>query len=146
MSLREGDALPYLRFKENLAETDCNAILSNSAILPVLIRSGGSQLFVELEDYTFHDPEKLPGFVRFERKPNAQQPRVEENPPVESTKLKGSSWAELRASAEAIERKARAEQHAAHQEQQGISTGDSVLAKAFHKHKQDAAARLRPLR
>ncbi len=134
MSLRDGCALPYLRFRQNLADTDCNAVFSNGSILPVLIRNGGSQLFVELPDYTFNDPEKLPGFARFEHKPDAQ-PRVEEAPPVESTKLRGSTWAELKRSAEEQERRARAERYAGQKEQQtGLSAPDSAFAAASREH------------
>ncbi len=140
MSLREGDSLPYLRFKQNLADTDCNAVFANGAILPVLIRAGGSQLFVELPDYTFQDPGKLPGFVRFEHKPDVQ-PRVEETPPVESTKVTGSTWAEQKANAEKQARQALAERYEANKAQQtGLTASDPALAAASRQHAQVVAA------
>jgi len=145
MPIREGDALPYLRFRQNLADTDCNAVFSSGPILPVLIRNGGSQLFVELPNYTFQDPEKLPGFLRFEHKPDAQ-PRVEETPPVESAKITGSTWAEQKANADRINRKALGDRQAANKEQQQGIVVDSPLARANYKHAQDVAARLRPQR
>jgi len=141
MSLREGDSLPYLRFKQNLADTDCNAVFSNGTILPVLIRNGGSQLFVELPNYTFDDPEKLPGFIRFEHKPDAKPPVVEA-PPIESTKLRGSTWAELKKSAEEQEGRARAERYAGQKEQQqGISAPDSAFAAASRQHAEQIASK-----
>jgi hypothetical protein len=140
MSLREGDSLPFLRFKQNLADTDCNAIFSNGTVEPVLIRNGGSQLFVE-RDYNFYDPEKLPGFVRFEHKPDAQPQIVEAPPPAEPYKLKGSTWGELKADAERQNRQALAERHEANQAQQGIpATRDSAFARASHKFAQEVAA------
>src|SRR6266403_3961189 len=100
MSLREGDSWLYLKFKQTLIESDHNAVFSNGPVLPVFMRtvSGATQLFVEIE-YKFFDPRQVPGFVRLEQQPDAQ-PRVEEAPPIESTKLKGSSWGELKRSAE----------------------------------------------
>ena len=139
--LREGDSLPYLRFKQNLADTDCNAVFSNGTILPVLIRNGGSQLFVELPDYTFNDPEKLPGFARFEHKPDAQ-PRVEETPPVESTKITGRTWAEQKANAEKQARQSLAERYEANKAQQtGLCAPDAAFANASHQDAQINATR-----
>jgi hypothetical protein len=70
--MRAVDAMPYLRAKEELrktlAETDCNAIFENGNVMPVFIRDGGAQLYIE-QDYVFSDPEKTPGFVHFLLKP-----------------------------------------------------------------------------
>lgn len=126
--LRSCDAEPYLRFRQNLADTDCNAVFSNGSILPVLIRNGGSELFVELTDYTFHDPEKLTGFARFERKPDAA-PEVVET----SIATKPKTYEELKQSVNEQARRAIAEQYANRREQQGMPVGDSVLAKASHE-------------
>ena len=65
MSLRSADAYAYASFRATLADSDCNAILSNGAVLPVLIEDGGEKLYTEIE-YRFYDPKTLPNFVRFE--------------------------------------------------------------------------------
>ena len=149
--LRACDAEPYLRLKEKIESrpTNSNAIYQDGTVRPVFIYSlNGKDTFVaEGGDYKFYPAQQVPGsvWIRWEAKPNPQ-PAVVEAPPVESTKIRGSSWAELRVCAEEIERKARAEQRAVHGEQQAVPAGDSALAKAFHNHRQDVAARLRPQR
>ena len=59
MSITEGDSLPYLRKRQTLADTDCNAVIrtgeNSYKTLPVLIRDGGCELFVEV-DYAFTIP------------------------------------------------------------------------------------------
>jgi hypothetical protein len=77
MSLRAAYEDPaiyrYLKLKNTLAATDCNAHYSDGKVLPVLIRDQGSELFVELEDsYTFVHPQKLPGFKEYQLKPEGR--------------------------------------------------------------------------
>jgi hypothetical protein len=67
VALREGDALAFLRLKELFKPSDCNALFSDGRKLPVIIRPDTGQLAVEFEDRLF-DPQKLPGFVKFELK------------------------------------------------------------------------------
>ncbi|PYU66600.1 MAG: hypothetical protein DMG49_21575 [Acidobacteria bacterium] len=141
MSLREGDSWLYLKFKQTLVESDHNAVFSNGSVLPVFMRTvnGATQLIVEIE-YKFFDPRQVPGFIRLEKHPDAQPPVVEA-PPVESTKLKGSTWAELKRSAEEQERRARVERYAGQKEQQqGIAAPDSAFAAASRQHAQEIAS------
>jgi hypothetical protein len=148
MSLSACDAEPYIRLKEKVESrpTNSNAVYSNGKVLPVFIYSlGGKDVFViEGEDYKFYPAQQVPGWIRWENKPDAQ-PQAAESPAVESTKIKGSSWTELRQSAQEQERKARVEQRSSHQAQQGAEF-DSPLARASRKHAQDVASRLRPQR
>ena len=149
MSLREGDSWGYLHLKEKIESrpTDSIAVYQDGKVRPVFIYTldGRDVFVVEGENYKFYPAQQVPDSVwtRWETKPD---PQPVEDPPVESTKIKGSTWAELKVSAAAIERDARAEQRASRQTQQGISTGDSALAKASQKHANDVAARLRPNR
>jgi len=68
MPLRSADAYAYASFRSTLAESDCNAVLSNGTLLPVLIEDGGEKVYVEIE-YRFYDPKTLPNFVRLELRP-----------------------------------------------------------------------------
>ena len=151
MSLRPCDAEPYLRLKTQIESrpTNSNAVYQDGKFRPVFVYTldGRDVFVVEGDDYKFYPAQQVPGsvWVRWEAKPDPQ-PAFVDPPPVESTKLKGSTWAELRTSAEAIERKARTGQQAAHAEQQGISAPDSAFAQASRKHANDVAARLRPSR
>jgi hypothetical protein len=72
MAIREGDALPYLRLKQKMLESDCEAVFSDGRVLPALIyKTGGQTKFtVELENQ-FFEAGTLPGFVRFTKKPVA---------------------------------------------------------------------------
>lgn len=68
-TLREGDAWPYLRFKQELQESSHQALFENGNVLPVLMRgyeTGKPEIYVETEDYRFVDPTKLKGFIRLE--------------------------------------------------------------------------------
>jgi hypothetical protein len=65
MSLRSADSYAYAKFRSTLADSDCNAILSDGTVLPVLIEDQGTKLYVEI-DYRFYNPETLPNFVRYE--------------------------------------------------------------------------------
>jgi len=142
MALRGAEAWDHLRLKAQMVEGDHNAVFSNGSVLPIFMRTVGNttRLFVELE-HGFFDPQQVPGFVRLEKQPDAQ-PAIEEAPPVESTKLQGSTWAELKRSAEERERQARSERYAGQKEQQGIPTSrDSAFAKASHQLAQVVASR-----
>ncbi len=142
MSLREGDSWLYLKFKQTLVESDHNAVFSNGLVLPVLLRTvnGVTQLFVEIE-YKFFDPRQVPGFVRLDRQADAQ-PRVEETPPVESTKITGRTWAEQKANAEKQARQSLAERYEANKAQQtGLCAPDAAFANASHQDAQINATR-----
>jgi len=139
--LRPCDAEPLLRLKKQMVESDHDAIFSDGRQLPVFIYQKDSQTkyMVELEGYQFFEAKTLPGYVRLQKQPDAQPPVIEA-PPVQSGKLKGSTWAELKRSAEEQERRARAERYAGQKEQQtGLSTPDSAFAKASHELAQTVA-------
>src|SRR5258708_1693836 len=142
MSLRACDAEPYLQLKKQMIESDHDALFSDNRQLPVFIYQKDSQTkyLVEL-DYQFFEAKLLPGFLRLQRQPGAQPPVVEA-PPAEPTKLKGSTWAELKRSAEEQERRARAERYAGQKDQQtGLSAPDPALAAASYSDAQINAAR-----
>src|SRR5712692_7612408 len=67
MAFREAEIIDHLRFKQSLAESDCNAILKTGensfSALPVYIRkvNDGEQFLVEIEA-NFYEAEKLPNF------------------------------------------------------------------------------------
>jgi hypothetical protein len=70
MAIREGDALPYLRLKQKMLESDCEAVFSDGRVLPTFIyKTGGQTKFtVDLDD-AFYEAAALPGFVRFTKMP-----------------------------------------------------------------------------
>jgi len=146
MTLRACDAEPFLRLKRSMVESDHDAEFLDGRKLPVYIyqTAGQPKYMVELE-YQFFEAKTLPGFVRLQKQPDAQ-PRVEEAPPVESTKITGNTWREQKANADRINRKALGDRQAANKEQQQGIVVDSPLARANYKHAQDVAARLRPQR
>jgi len=142
MSLRACDAEPLLRLKKQMVESDHDAIFSDGRKLPVYIyqRDGQTKYMVELEEYQFFEAKTLPGFLRLQKQPDAQPPVIEA-PPVESTKLRGSTWAELKKSAEEREGRARAERYAGQKEQQtGLSAPDSAFAAASREHAEQIAS------
>jgi hypothetical protein len=67
--IREGDALPVLRFRQSLLPSDCNAVFSDGRKIPVFIRkvNGAEELWLDLDD-RFIDPRKMQGFKTFELK------------------------------------------------------------------------------
>jgi hypothetical protein len=89
-SLREGEAMNYLRFRDTLAESDSNAIIKTGEntfrTLPVLIEAGGEKLYVEIS-FRFYDPEQLPGFQRFEL-------RLDEREKIEAEKAAAEAEAQ----------------------------------------------------
>jgi hypothetical protein len=111
MPLREADAYNYVKFKSTLAESDCNAIYETGpnayTIRPVLIRDGGTELFVELDNYSFRHPETLPNFVRYELTAQERDRREAEKATADAAaaaraqKLPGRNWEETRAAAAA---------------------------------------------
>jgi hypothetical protein len=101
VSLRPADAYTYAHFRSTLAESDCNAILSDGnnayTVLPVLIEDGGTKLYVEIE-YRFYDPTKLPNFARYELRPEERAKQEAEKAAADSVekskKLPGKNWLE----------------------------------------------------
>ena len=63
MPLRPADAYGYAKFRSTLADSDCNAIFrtgeNSYQTVPVLIRDGGTECFIETDEYRFVNPEKL---------------------------------------------------------------------------------------
>ena len=68
MGIREGDALPYLRLKQKMEPSTCNAILKNGEKVEVFIYKGKPA--IELENRFFFC-DTHPDFVRYELKPVA---------------------------------------------------------------------------
>jgi len=146
MTLRTCDAEPFLRLKNSMVESDHDAEFLDGRKLPIYIyqKDGQTKYMVELE-YQFFEAKTFPGFLRLQKQPDAKPPVVEA-PPVESAKITGSTWAEQRANADRINRKALGDRQAANKEQQKGIVVESPLARANYKHAQDVAARLRPQR
>jgi hypothetical protein len=142
MTLREADSWFYLQLKAKMVESDHDAIFADGRILPVFIYQTDGQTKYTIEiDYKFFEAKSLPGFLRLEKQPDAHSAGVE-TPPVQSTKIQGSTWAEQKANAEMRGRKNLAEQHDSRKSQQGISAPDSAFAKASHAHAQAVASRV----
>jgi hypothetical protein len=106
MALRDADAYGYAKFRSTLAETDCNCVLSDGTVLPVLIEDGGTKLYVEIE-YRFYDPTKLPNFARFDLRPEEIERHKTEKAAADALavarahKLPGRNWLETREAAAA---------------------------------------------
>ena len=140
MSLRPCDAEPLLRLKEQMIESDHDAIFSDGRKLPLFIYQKDSQTkyMVELEEYQFFEAKNLPGFLRLQKQPDTQ-PLVEPLL-VESTKITGSTWEEQKTNAEMRGRKVLAERYEANKAQQtGLTAPDSAFAAASHKQAQVVA-------
>ena|SRR5436309_14111385 len=145
MTLREADSYGYLRLKETIESrpTDSIAVYQDGKVRPVFIYTlDGKDVFVvEGENYKFYPAQQVPDsvWIRWETKPDPQ-PVVVEAPSAESGKLKGSSWAELKADAAGRARNALAERNAMRLSQQGVPTGDSALARASREFARVVAA------
>jgi hypothetical protein len=68
MAIREGDALPYLRLKQKMEPSTCNAVLKNGEKVEVLMYQGKPA--IEINDQFFF-ADTYPEFARFELKPVA---------------------------------------------------------------------------
>jgi hypothetical protein len=153
MSLRPADAYSYAKFRSTLAESDCNAILSNGTVLPVLIEDGGDKLYVEIE-YRFYDPTTLSNFVRFELRPEERAKQEAEKAAAEATekanKLPGSNWFETRRAVEALNRQGLADRYEQNKQQQAeqsnVNHKVQLFADAAQRERESAAARMRPAR
>jgi len=106
-SLREGDALAYLRLKEQMIPSDCNALFGSGnsiSIEPVFIFQ--DKYCVE-RNYGFYEAEKLPNFSRFEVKPEERAKQEAEKAAADAAKaarsqtLPGRNWLETRRAVEA---------------------------------------------
>jgi hypothetical protein len=124
-----------------MVESDHNAVFSDGKKQTVYIyQTDGRTKYVVEREYHFFEAKLLPGFLRLEKQPDLQPPVVE-SPPVESTKLMGSSWGELKRSAEERERQARAKRYTEQESQQEIpASRDSAFAKASHAQAQAVAS------
>jgi len=78
MGIREGDALPYLRLKQKMNPSDCNAVLRDGSKVEVLMYKG--RPVVEI-DHQFFEAAAISGFLRYEKKPTAYQ--IVPEPPVQ---------------------------------------------------------------
>jgi len=78
MAIREGDALPYLRLKQKMEPSDCNAVLRDGSKVEVLMYKG--RPVVEI-DHQFFEAAAISGFLRYEKKPTAYQ--IVPEPPVQ---------------------------------------------------------------
>jgi hypothetical protein len=138
----------YLRFKNTLAPTNCNALYASGDIRPVLITDGGTELFVELEETCkFVDPQKLPGFKEYQLKPEeikkqeAEKAAADAAEAVRSQKLPGRNWLETREAVAA----ANARGKAASSSYTGATPTDIAQGEAMYKREVEAreAARSR---
>jgi len=71
MTIREGDALPYLRLKQKMEPSTCNAVLKNGAKVEVFMYRGKAAIEIN-EQFYFADT--FPEFSRYELKPVAAPP------------------------------------------------------------------------
>ena len=115
--LREGDSLPYLRFKQSLLEADHQAVYHSGKILPVWIRKADSKLFVETDNYTWVEPTALPGFVRLELLPEERAKREEKTQHRADATSKPKDFRELQERAQHSARNYLASRQAANRQQ-----------------------------
>jgi hypothetical protein len=153
MALRPADAYAYAKFRSTLAESDCNAILSDGTVLLVLIEDQGTKLYVEI-DYKFFDPATLPNFVRYELRPEERAKQEAEKAAAEaadkSKKLPGRNWLETRQAVEAQHRQGTADRYQQNQqvqlEQSNVNRTVQAFADAAKREREAVAARMRPAR
>jgi hypothetical protein len=126
MALRQGDAIGYLRIKQNLKPSDCNAVIEVRPgcfeLYPVFFNevNGKRQHIIEIDEQMFV-AESYPGFRRFEKIPVEAEPVTEQQTvSTEPAKLAGSTWAETRQNAEEQARQTLTEQQAARRASNGI--------------------------
>ena len=137
-SLREADALGYLRLQQEMILSDCNAILKTGensfSALPVYIRkvNDGERFLVEIEA-KFYEANKLPNFSRFEIKPEERKKQEAESAKTAEPQ-KPRNYAELLALNQEMQRRARAERYQQNQAVQGIESDDPALAEANRRH------------
>jgi len=92
MSLREGDSWPYLTMKQELTESDHEAVFSDGRRLPLFFRNrnGQNEFFVDIE-YKWIRTSNVPGIVRYEKllddQPPVQEPAVEPAKPKNFAEL-----------------------------------------------------------
>jgi hypothetical protein len=115
-SLREADALSYLRLKEQIESrpTNSNAVYSNGETRPVFIYSlsGTDTFVVEGDDYKFYVAQSLPGRVwaKWEAKPEIIAAQAAEKAAAEPEKPK--NFQELQQQVEQQARNTMAERYA----------------------------------
>jgi hypothetical protein len=68
MAFRESDAWPYLKLKQQMEPSDCDAVLKNGSKLEVFIYRGKPVIEV---DRQFYPADMYPTFVQYEKKPVA---------------------------------------------------------------------------
>jgi hypothetical protein len=75
MALREGDAVAHLRLKQQMVESDSEAVFTDGRALPVFIYTSGGQAkhVVETGD-AFYEARAVSGFVRMQKQPVAPIP------------------------------------------------------------------------
>jgi hypothetical protein len=142
-TIRACDAEPLLRAKEELrktlADTDSNAVFEDGNTVPVFIRNGGSQLYIE-RHYDFADPETIEGFVRFVQKPIPAEAQAAHTP---TRQLKGSNYHETRTDAARLEEQGRINKERARKEAQGITQADIDAGNAMYEREAQEKVRAR---
>jgi hypothetical protein len=148
MSLRSADSYAYAKFRSTLADSDCNAILSDGTVLPVLIEDQGTKLYVEI-DYRFYNPETLPNFVRYELTA-AERAKEEAEAAKTAEPEKPKNFAELQQRAQQQARNTLSKRYQDNKEQEAeqstVNRTVQMFADAARRERQAAATRLRPQR
>jgi hypothetical protein len=148
MPLRSADSYAYAKFRSTLADSDCNAILSDGTVLPVLIEDQGTKLYVEI-DYRFYNPETLPNFVRYELTA-AERAKEEAEAAKAAEPEKPKNFAELQQKAEQTARNTMVQRYQDNREQQAeqsnVNRTVQMFADAAKREREAAAARMRPSR
>lgn len=128
-------AYEYLKLKNTLTETGSDAVFADGVKRRAFIVSGDEnkdlaqqRIFVELENYSFADPRRLPGFQSFQLSDEEkawQQAELQKQQAAEaarSHKLPGTNWDETRQAAQAVAAHAMAERFSQNQ------SGNSEIA------------------
>ena len=140
MGLREGDSLAYLRLREQMIDSDCNAIFQRGNTLsvePVLLYQ---DKFVVEREYQFFECEGLPGFTRYELKPEEKAKQEQEAERIVTENQKPRNFHELQAQAQANARRVMADRYSQNRAQRGLEADDVALAQANRQHAAIVAA------
>jgi len=141
MTYRAADILGHLRMKQNMVESDHEAVFSSGKRLPVLIYdspNGERKLVIEAGNQ-FFEAKLYPGFARMELSPEVRAEREAEAAQTLQEQSQPKNFAEANANSHQQAMQAAADRYASRKHQNGI-VSTHALTSANREHAAVVAA------
>ena len=139
----------HLRMKQQMVESDHDAVFSDARRLPIFIyqRPNAETIYTVEVGTQFFEAKLLPGFLRLEIQPEVKAQHEVEAAEAEAlaAQAKPRDYAELVERNQALTVQAHSERYASRMEQQGI-VSNHPMTNANRREAAAIAARLRPNR